>query len=128
MNNTLICTFVKKGEIEDTLDELQDYYKIRNNKVFLLATPQKFQYILSYNIDHDERISFLSNSILVHRKKETNTLYTINALNELIVTINNGVLDHSFQLNWELYRNMLLVSNDMGLKKIKTELKKIYHL
>lgn len=128
MSNTLICTFVKKSEVDDVLDELEDYYKIRNNKVFLLATPQKFQYILSYNIDHDERVNFLPNSILVHRKKETNTLYTINALNELIVTINNGILDHSFQLNWEMYKNMLLVSNETGLKKIKTELKKIYSL
>jgi len=128
VNNTLICTFVKKAEIDDVLNDLQDYYSIRNNKVFLLATPQKFQYILSYNINHEERVEFLQNSILVHRKKESNTLYTINALNELIITINNGVLDHSVQLNWELYRNMLLVSNETGLKKIKTELKKIYHL
>lgn len=128
MNNTLICTFVKKTEIDDVLNDLQDYYSIRNNKVFLLATPQKFQYILSYNINHEERVEFLQNSILVHRKKETNTLYTINALNELIVTINNGILDHTIQLNWELYRNMLLVSNETGLKKIKTELKKVYHL
>ncbi len=128
MNNTLICTFVKKREIEDTLDILEDMYTIRNNKIFLLATKQNFQYILSYNIDHEDRVDFLPNSILVHRKKETNTLYTINALNELIVTVNNGVLDHSFQINWELYRNMLLVSNEMGLKKIQTELRKIYHL
>jgi pentatricopeptide repeat protein len=128
VNNTLICTFVKKREIEDTLDILEDMYTIRNNKIFLLATKQNFQYILSYNIDHEDRVDFLPNSILVHRKKETNTLYTINALNELIVTVNNGVLDHSFQINWELYRNMLLVSNEMGLKKIQTELRKIYHL
>lgn len=128
MNNTLICTFVKKREIDDTLDLLEEKYAIRNNKIFLLETLQKFQYILSYNIDHESRIDFLPNSILVHRKKETNTLYTINALNELIITVNNGVLDHSFQINWELYRNMLLVSNETGLKKIQTQLKKIYYI
>jgi len=40
----------------------------------------------------------VKNTISLHRKKITNTLYTINALNELIKTINNGVLDTKYQV------------------------------
>jgi hypothetical protein len=34
--------------------------------------------------------SILENTILLHRKKESNTLYTINALNDLICSLNEG--------------------------------------
>jgi hypothetical protein len=48
----------------------------------------------------------------VHRKKETNTLYTVNALNEIIQRINNGVLDKTYQLEWHNYRNSLLLTDE----------------
>jgi hypothetical protein len=64
----------------------------------------------------------------VHRKKETNTMYTINAINELIKNLNNGILDKTYKIEWELYKNSLLVSNNGVFKVINTELKKIYNI
>jgi hypothetical protein len=52
------------------------------------------------------------NTISVHRKKETNTLYTVNALNEIIQRLNNGVLDKTYQLEWYNYQNSLLLTDD----------------
>jgi hypothetical protein len=62
------------------------------------------------------------NTISIHRKKETNTLYTVNALNTIICAANNGVLDKMFQVDWTLYRNSLLLTNDEGLRKIQLQL------
>ena len=45
--------------------------------------------MLTYNIDSPTDILQLPNTILVHRKKQTNTLYTINALNEVIKYLNH---------------------------------------
>jgi hypothetical protein len=42
------------------------------------------EYVCTYNVDQPNINNIPENTILVHRKKETNTLYTINALNELI--------------------------------------------
>ena len=42
----------------------------------------------------------LPGTILLHRKKESNTLYTINALNALVRQLNNGMLDNRFIINW----------------------------
>ena len=61
-------------------------------------------------------------TIALHRKKQTNTLYTINSLNEIIREKNNGVLDKTFPVPWEEYQNQLLLVNDEGLNKIHTRI------
>ena len=70
----------------------------------------------------------IGNTILVHRKKQTNTLYTINALNELIKSLNNGVLDKSYSINWNDYKNCILLVQADGYKKIDTKIKEIINL
>jgi hypothetical protein len=70
----------------------------------------------------------VANTISLHRKKITNTLYTINALNELIMEINNGVLDTKFELPWEMYKNMILITNKEGLSRISTRILKIINI
>jgi hypothetical protein len=130
VKNILLCTFVQGYAINSTIDDLVDEYGdiFDNNKIFLFATNEKKNYILSYNLITDQSIQFYKNTVLVHRKKETNTMYTINAINELIKNLNNGILDKTYKIDWELYRNSLLVSNNGSFKVIETELKKIYNI
>ena len=52
-------------------------------------------------------------------------LYSINALNEVIRSLNNGVLDKKFPVPWEQYSNTLLLTNENGLNKIPTKLYRI---
>ena len=47
-------------------------------------------------------------------------MYTINALNELVKEENNGVLDKSFSIDWEKFKNSIIVTNVEGTKKINT--------
>jgi hypothetical protein len=58
------------------------------------------------------------NTISIHRKKETNTLYTVNALNEVIRAVNNGVLDRSYQLDWAMYQNSFILTDTDGYRVI----------
>ena len=67
-------------------------------------------------------------TISLHRKKQTNTLYTINALNEVIRSKNGGVLDKSFQVDWSEFQNSLLLTNDSGLNIIRTKIHKIINI
>ena len=129
MKTQLVCTFVKKHQIEDTLDEIVDNFSVLNSKVFLLrSTSVQNELILSYNVILDSHKTFLPGSILVHRKKETNTIYTINALNELIMNLNNGVLDKSFPIEWERYTDTMLLKKPEGLKTLKIEVVKVYSI
>ena len=62
---------------------------------------------------------------MVHRKKETNTLYTINALNELIKKLNGGVVDTSYRVNWLHYKNSILLTQNNELNQLNTKIHQI---
>ena len=62
---------------------------------------------------------------MVHRKKESNTMYTINALNKLIESLNGGTLDKSYQIEWGDYRNSMILTDGDGYKIMKTNLFRI---
>ncbi len=86
--------------------------------------------MLTYNVDmnNSAKDSRVENTILVHRKKQTNTLYTINALNELIKSLNNDVLDKKFPIEWENYKNCILLIQTEGFNRIDTKIKEIINL
>lgn len=129
MKTQLVCTFIKKYQIEDTLDDIKNEFTVLSNKVFLLRSNEIInELILSYNVLLDSHKEFLPGSILVHRKKETNTIYTINALNELIMNLNNGVLDKRYPIDWEKYQDTMLLKKPDGLKSLKIEVVRVYSL
>jgi len=128
MSNKLFCTFSTQEDLEDVLTTIQEKYKIIYNKIFVLYSKSQDEYICTYNVDFGNVSTFLENTILVHRKKETNTLYTINALNTLIKGLNGGVLDTSYRVNWTDYRNCVLLTKGPELKRVNTKLFKIIEL
>jgi hypothetical protein len=125
MNNKLFCTFTTEEELENTIQSIKDKYSIVFNKIFVLFSKSQDEYMCTYNVDEANVSTFLENTILVHRKKESNTLYTINALNELIKELNDGELDTSFRVNWNDYRNCILLTKGAELKRINTKLHEI---
>ena len=130
MNNRLYCTFTTPDSYEEIADVIQTSYVILFDKLFVLESLDEKKIMLTYNVDvnNSVRESMIDNTILVHRKKQTNTLYTINALNELIKSINGGVLDKSFAVNWNDYRNCILLIQAEGFNRIDTKVKEIINL
>ena len=129
MSNKLFCTFSSKEELENTLATIQGQYKILFNKIFVLYITSTEEYVCTYNIDHNNMSNnLLGNTILLHRKKESNTLYTINALNDLIKSLNGGVLDTSFTINWIDYKNCILLTHAGELRRLDTKIYKIITL
>jgi len=129
----LLCTFTPGMSLTLTIDYVKTYYDIYNNKIFLYREGQPEQrtntLLLIYNVNSNLREDSLAkNTISVHRKKHTNTFYTINALNLLIERVNNGVLDKSFEIDWSNYTNRLMVVNDSRLKIVDIMFEKIIHL
>ena len=128
MSNKLFCTFATEETLDGTLQQIQERYKIIYNKIFVLYSKSQDEYICTYNVDFGNVGTFLENTILVHRKKESNTLYTINALNTLIKQLNEGVLDTSYRVNWLDFRNCILLTKGPELKRVNTKLFKIIEL
>ena len=127
MNNRLYCTFVPEEDIEKTTVKIKSSYTILFNKIFVLESLDGEKIMLTYNVDMGNSINEFSvkNTILVHRKKQTNTLYTINALNELVKSLNNGYLDKSYPINWNDYKNCILLIQTDGYKRIDTKIREI---
>ena len=81
MSNKLFCTFTTEENLDTLIEQIKGKYDIMYNKIFVLYSKSNQEYICTYNVDFGNVANFLDNTILVHRKKESNTLYTINALN-----------------------------------------------
>ena len=128
MSNKLFCTFSTESDLDNTLQVIEGKYNIIYNKIFVLYAKSQDEYICTYNVDFGNVSNFLENTILVHRKKESNTLYTINALNTVIKELNGGVLDTSYRINWNDYRNCILLTKGSDLKRINTKLFRIIEL
>jgi len=125
MNNKLYCTFLQDEGVDEVVDRILEEHDILFNKIFVLVALDDDKTMLTYNIDGPVYNLQLPNTILVHRKKQTNTLYTINALNEVIRYLNNGILDTTYQVDWSKFRNSLLLTRPGGFKKVRTRLKTI---
>ncbi len=124
--NRLFCSFTPKDKLDQRLAEINSQYRILYSKIFVLASPESEEYMCTYNIEVEgQETTILGNTILLHRKKETNTLYTINALNTLIMNLNNGVMDNRFPINWAEYRNSMLLTQGNEFRKLNTIVHKI---
>ena len=128
LNNKLFCTFTTLEDIDDLVYSIQSKYTVMYNKIFVLEVKNNNEYVLTYNIDQGNISSIPSNTILVHRKKESNTPYTINALNELIKSLNGGVVDTRFQIDWQHYKNTILLTQQNELKQLRTKIHQIIEL
>ena len=130
MNNRLYCTFAPVDTYEEMVNTIRTSYVILFNKIFLLESLDGEKIMLTYNVDmnNSTKDTMVDNTILVHRKKQTNTLYTINALNELIKSLNNGYLDKTYTVNWENYKNCILLIQTEGFNRIDTKIKEIINL
>ena len=125
MRTQLLCTFTNEESFENVISVILKNYELFSRKIFVLKLEPSKELVISYNIIPANENSFLPNTIMVHRKKESNTMYTINALNRLIADLNKGVVDKSFQIDWDIYRNSVILTNGDSYKVLKTSLFRI---
>ena len=131
MKTQLLCTFTPRNRLDDILELIIECNDILYDKIYVFQNGNDHnQLICTYNVEYeDDYVSEnIPNTISLHRKKQSNTLYTINALNEVIRELNNGVLDMRFPIPWEDYHNSLLLTNEAGLNKIPTKIHTIVNI
>ena len=128
LNNKLFCTFTDQEGLDSLLEQIQRSYSIMYNKIFVLYVKSNDEYVCTYNVDQGNVSGLPENTIMVQRKKETNSLYTINALNELIKKLNGGVVDTSYKVNWLHYKNSILLTQHNELNQLNTKIHKILEI
>lgn len=127
-NNRLFCTFTNLEGVDPLVFDVSNKYSIMYNKIFVLFIKSTNEYAVTYNIDQGNIDAILHNTILLHRKKESNSLYSINALNELVKSLNNGSEDRNYPIDWNNYKNCILLTQQNILKVLNTKIFKIIQL
>lgn len=127
-NNRLFATFTFKENLDSLIYNITSMYDILYKRIFVLNILNKNEYIITYNVEEANVNNIPESTFLVHRKKQNNVLYTINALNLLIKQLNNGFLDRSYQINWNNYNNSIILTQQNEIKILPTKIYKIINI
>ncbi len=113
MRSQLLCTFTSVSELPLCITRIHKTYTVE-----CVSNMKCYQYegeasvVCIFNTTNTQQR--MQNTITINRKKDTETLYSINALNTLIREQNNGVLDKSYRVDWTQYKNNLLLTDRDG--------------
>jgi len=126
MNTQLLCLFTYRNELDTSLEFILKNYTLINPNIFVLESKiVENDLFITYNVEKGSApVNSQWKTILVHRKKQSNTIYTINALNEVIKAKTGGQLDTTYQLDWNEFKNCIITTSNYGYKKIPTKVHK----
>ena len=130
----LLASFMVSATDENIQKEVEfivNNIDITNKLIFLLEEeddPRKK--ILTYNAIVEKGKTFNPRlfTMRVHRKKQTNTLYTINALNKAVALEHDGKTGRNLKLSWDKYANSILLTSGNDLRVHKVKVSKIYKI
>lgn len=129
MKSILLLSFVEKDQLYEALEKISNTLNISKDQIFVFKIIDTDEFIVTYNLNSDYtniKFNFIwPNTISIHRKKQTNTLYSLNAMNELIKEKNQGSFKKNYQINWDQYKNVLMIIKNRKLKLLKLQLIKI---
>lgn len=130
LSNKLFCTFTFETSLNDTIRLINKTYNVLYDKIFVLSVTGTRELLCTYNIDTSNILPthIIPDTLIIQRKKDTNTLYTVKALNALIESLNNGVLDPYFRINWNNYKNSILITRDGELCHLATKIYDVIHI
>jgi hypothetical protein len=130
MNTQLLCLFTTKQDLDNSVNFVLESYTLTNPNVFILESKIKpEEAFITFNVGKgSSAIDSNWKTILVHRKKQSNTIYTINALNEVVKSKTGGMLDNSYMIDWDEFRNCIITTSSIGYKKIPTKVFKSFNI
>ena len=130
----LLASFLMTDDeqkIQEEVEFIVNNIEITNNLIFLLEdkeNPEKK--IITYNAVVEKGKPFNPRlfTMRMHRKKQTNTLYTINALNAAVASQHDGKTGRDLKLDWTQYENSILLTSGKELKAHPVEVSKIFKI
>jgi hypothetical protein len=130
MNTQLLCLFTTKQDLDNSVNFVLESYTLTNPNVFILESKLKpEENFITFNVSKgSSAVDSNWKTILVHRKKQSNTIYTINALNEVVKSKTGGMLDNSYMIDWDEFRNCIITTSNIGYKKIPTKVFKSFNI
>jgi len=130
----LLASFIKTDSddaIQNEVEHIVNNIEITNKLIFLLEDKEDpLKKIITYNAIVEKGKPFNPRlfTMRVHRKKQTNTLYTINALNKAVAQQHDGKTGKDLKLDWSQYENSIILTAGTELKVHPVEVSKIFKI
>ena len=120
----LLMCFSSTEDYRNKLQEIREIYRPSSNIFVLENRFEGDEVWITFNTEYNFK---MPGFIKANKRKSTNTIFTIDAVNELSIR-ENGVIDKSFVPNWNEFENCLLLIRNGELCVIPTKLKEIIKL
>lgn len=120
--NILLASFIFKDKTETFLNYLEKSFNIPKDTVFIYDVSDEYKYMVTFKltINDKTKIDFKKdfyNATLIH--KRGTAIYSINALNKLIDSLNEdniGNIDYkTFKIDWNQYQDKLMLIRNNNL-------------
>lgn len=120
--NILLASFIFKDKTETFLNYLEKSFNIPKDTVFIYDVSDEYKYMVTFKltINDKTKIDFKKdfyNATLIH--KRGTAIYSINALNKLIDSLNEdniGNIDYkTFKIDWNEYQDKLMLIRNNNL-------------
>ncbi len=120
----LFCTFSNTSDFKKTIDCINEFYEVYKQLIYVFYNTKNIKELfITYNLINERSdVPKFQNTISIHRKKQTNSLYTLNAMNKIICDENGGVFDKTFRIKWENYRDSLIITDKVFVKVISIKI------
>jgi hypothetical protein len=123
---SILAFFIRKDRINDFFSFMEKNYGIKKERMYVYRIEgNELEIFLTFKFNRYERIKYTREwGKPVHVHIKNNSVFTINALNMYIETLNGNIdpgnFDHrQIKIDWEKLRNTLLMSVNGELKTEK---------
>jgi hypothetical protein len=123
--NKVFTTFCHKDDLDNMIDDIKRTYTIWNNKILVFKSEQTEELIITYNIEPGNlrEVETIGNTVLLHKNKDSKTLFSINAIN-LLNQQENGDTKGYYKVPWEKYERSILITRRGVFTQLRIELYK----
>lgn len=121
-DSLFLCTFSNIDEYQKDISKILKIHSVVGNRIFVLQNKTNFNEIfLTYNVT-DKCAVDATNTVIAHRKRRLNVIYSINALNEILALKTNQSIGENYKIDWANYKNKLILIRNKKLEIVSTKI------
>ncbi len=120
----LLMCFSSTEDYRNKLQEIREVFRPNSNLFVLENRFDENEIFITFNTTYNFKIA---GCIKINKKRETSTLFTIDAVNYLSMQENGEILK-DWSPNWNEFENCLLLMRDGEFSVIPTKVKEIIKL
>jgi hypothetical protein len=120
----LLMSFSSESEYKTHLQVIREIYRPESSLFVIQNRYDDNEIYITFNTQYNFKTPGI---IKINKKRETNTLFSVDAVNHLSI-LENGKIDKDWIPNWNEFENCLLLMRDGEFSVTPTKIKEIIKL